>query len=80
LNSLGSSATVSVRIFSNTTAYLSCLGYMFRPLFGRATGNCIKLFKIKVKAYIKCTLSLSDLKNSVFVEKCSLAIINVQLC
>jgi len=45
-----------------------------------AKGNCIKLFKIKVKAYIKYTLCMSELKNSVFVEKCSFALINVELC
>jgi len=46
---------------SNTTVYLLWFGFMFRPLFELLSCNCIKLLKIKVKAYIKYTICLSDL-------------------
>jgi hypothetical protein len=49
---------------SNTTVYLLRLGYMFRPLFGLSSGNCIKLLKINVKANTKYTLCFSDLTNT----------------
>lgn len=48
-------------IQSNTTVYLLQIGYMFRPLFGLSSGNCMTHLQIKVKVYIKYALRLSDL-------------------
>ena len=59
LYSVAPSSTDSVRIFSLKNGVL-WLGNMFRSLFGLVKSNCIKLFKIKVKAYIKYTVCLSD--------------------